>query len=186
MSGQQHAPAALYPPGKARYPFYRRLGGPQGRSGRAERLVATGIRSRTVQPVVSRCTDWATRPTHNNNNNKINTLSVVCWPFFTYPFLILRSPSPDPEVDNLSLSYCFQLVVGWRLSWPCRCFIPFWKSQNVHMHYQKCDIFYDLEETRGIWRPEPDFRGAHRDSFRDCPGKTGTNGIHCARSYTVQ
>ena len=39
------------PPGKTRYPFYRRLGGPQGRSGRAENLVPTGIRSRTVQPV---------------------------------------------------------------------------------------------------------------------------------------
>ena len=38
-------------PGKTRYPFYRRLGGPQGRSGRAENLVPTGIRSRTVQPV---------------------------------------------------------------------------------------------------------------------------------------
>ena len=34
-----------------RYPFYRRLCGPQGRSGRAENLVPTGIRSRTVQPV---------------------------------------------------------------------------------------------------------------------------------------
>ena len=39
------------------------VGGPQGRSGRAENLVATGIRSRTVQPVVSRYTDWATWPT---------------------------------------------------------------------------------------------------------------------------
>ena len=36
---------------KTRYPFYRRLGGPQGRYGRAENLVHTGIRSRTVQPV---------------------------------------------------------------------------------------------------------------------------------------
>ena len=44
-------------PGKTRYPFYRRLGGPQRRSGRAENLVPTGIRSRTVQPVVSRYTD---------------------------------------------------------------------------------------------------------------------------------
>ena len=35
VSGQQHAPAALYPRGKTRYPLYRRLGGPQGRSGRA-------------------------------------------------------------------------------------------------------------------------------------------------------
>jgi len=39
------------PPGKTRYPFYRRLGGPQGRSGRAENLVPTGIRTRTVKPV---------------------------------------------------------------------------------------------------------------------------------------
>ena len=53
------------PPGKTRYPFYRRLGGPQGRSGRAENLVPTGIRSRTVQPVVSHYTDWATGPTDN-------------------------------------------------------------------------------------------------------------------------
>jgi len=39
------------PPGKTRYPFYRRLGGPQVRSGRAENLVPTGMRSRIVQPV---------------------------------------------------------------------------------------------------------------------------------------
>jgi len=31
--------------------LYRRPGGPQGRSGGAEILAATGIRSRTVQPV---------------------------------------------------------------------------------------------------------------------------------------
>ena len=50
------------PPGKNRYPFYRRLGGLQGRSGRAENLVPTGIRYRSVHPIVSRYTDWATRP----------------------------------------------------------------------------------------------------------------------------
>ena len=38
-------------PGKSRYPFYRRLGGPQGRSGPAEYLVPTRIRFRTVQPI---------------------------------------------------------------------------------------------------------------------------------------
>jgi len=56
-------PGRTLPPGKTRYPFYRRLDGPQGRSRRAENLVPSGIRSRTVQPVVSRYTDWATRPT---------------------------------------------------------------------------------------------------------------------------
>ena len=56
-------PSCTLPLGKTQYPFYRRLGGPQGRSGRAENLVPTRIRSRTVQPVVSRYTDWATWPT---------------------------------------------------------------------------------------------------------------------------
>jgi len=50
-------PGRTLPSGKTRYPFYRRLGGPQGRSGRAENLVPTGILSRTVQHVVSRYTD---------------------------------------------------------------------------------------------------------------------------------
>ena len=44
-------PRHHFTPGKTRYPFYRRLGGPQGLSGRAENLVPTGIRSWTVQPV---------------------------------------------------------------------------------------------------------------------------------------
>ena len=44
-------PRPHFPPRKTRYTFYRRLGGPQGRSGRVENLVPTGNRSRTVQPV---------------------------------------------------------------------------------------------------------------------------------------
>jgi len=59
-------PDRTLPPGKTRYPLYRRLGGHQGRSGRAENLVPTGIRSRTVQPVVSRYTDWATGPSFSD------------------------------------------------------------------------------------------------------------------------
>ena len=35
-------PGCTSPLGKTRYPFYRRLGGPQGRSWRAENLVPTG------------------------------------------------------------------------------------------------------------------------------------------------
>jgi len=45
-------PGRNLPPGKTRYPLYRRLGGHQGRFGQAENLVLTEIRSRTVQPVV--------------------------------------------------------------------------------------------------------------------------------------
>jgi len=57
--GVSPTPWPPLPRRKVQYPFYRRLGGPQGRSGRAENLVSTGILSRTVQPVVSRYTDWA-------------------------------------------------------------------------------------------------------------------------------
>ena len=45
VGGQRHAPAAL-PPGEIQYPLYRRLGGPQGRSGQARKISPpTGIRS---------------------------------------------------------------------------------------------------------------------------------------------
>jgi len=37
VGGQCHDPAAL-PPGKSRYPLYRGLGGPQGRSGRVRKI----------------------------------------------------------------------------------------------------------------------------------------------------
>ena len=37
------------PPGKTRYPFYRRLGESQGRSGRAENLYPPGFDPRTVR-----------------------------------------------------------------------------------------------------------------------------------------
>ena len=51
-------------PGKTRYPLYRRLDGPQGLSGQVRKISPlSGIRPRTVQPVASRYTDWATRPT---------------------------------------------------------------------------------------------------------------------------
>ena len=50
-------PGRTLPPGKKRYPYYRRLGGLQGQSGRAKILVPTGIRSLTLQLVVSRYTD---------------------------------------------------------------------------------------------------------------------------------
>ena len=47
----KHASAAIYPRKRPGTPFYRRLGGPHGRSGRAENLVSTGIWSLTVQPL---------------------------------------------------------------------------------------------------------------------------------------
>ena len=42
--GSAARPGRTLPLGETRYPLYRRLGGPQGRSGRAENLAPTGIR----------------------------------------------------------------------------------------------------------------------------------------------
>ena len=54
VGGQRHAPAAL-PPGKTRYQLYRRLGGPQGRSGQVRKISPPqGFDPRTVLPVASR------------------------------------------------------------------------------------------------------------------------------------
>ena len=58
VGGQRHAPAAL-PPGKAWYPFYIRLGGPQGRSGRVRKISPPPeFDTRPVQPLASRYTGW--------------------------------------------------------------------------------------------------------------------------------
>ena len=70
-------PSRTLPPGKTWYPLYRRLGGPQGRSGRAENLVPIGIRSRAVQPEVSRSADWATRPTHTHTHTHIYIYTYI-------------------------------------------------------------------------------------------------------------
>ena len=75
-------PGRTLPPGKTRYPFYRRLGGPQGRSGRADNLVPTRIQSRTVQPVVSRYTDWDIRNVYIYTHTHIYT--YVCMYIYIY------------------------------------------------------------------------------------------------------
>jgi hypothetical protein len=62
--GSASRPGRTLPPGKTRYPFYRRLGGPQGRSGQVRKISPPpGFDPQTVQPVSSRYTDYATWPT---------------------------------------------------------------------------------------------------------------------------
>ena len=72
VGGQHHAPAAL-PPRKTRYSLHRRLGRPQGRSGRVRKISPPpGFDPQTVQPVASRYTYWA-----NNVQLPVYLLSVV-------------------------------------------------------------------------------------------------------------
>jgi hypothetical protein len=59
VGGQRYAPAALTP-GKTRYALYRRLGGPQGQSGRVGKISPPPVFDPwTVQPVASRYADCA-------------------------------------------------------------------------------------------------------------------------------
>ena len=56
MGGQRHAPPLT--PAKTWYPLYRRLGWPQGRSGRVRKISPpAGFDLRIAQPVASRCID---------------------------------------------------------------------------------------------------------------------------------
>ena len=77
--GQRHTPAAL-PPGKTRYPPYRRLGGPQGRSGRVQNIsLPPGLDPQTVQPVVSRYADWAIPASDRSNKTYLRAIrNIAC------------------------------------------------------------------------------------------------------------
>jgi len=74
-------PRLHFTPGKDPVPIVQEAGWVPGPVWRAENLVPTGIRSWTVQPIVSRYTDWATGPTSGECTFAIScnggTFSVV-------------------------------------------------------------------------------------------------------------
>ena len=75
--GSASRPGRSLPPGNTRYPLYRRLGEPQGRSGQVRKISPPpGFDPRTVQPVASRYTYYATRDTLTNSTNSNNGSSV--------------------------------------------------------------------------------------------------------------
>jgi len=77
VGGQRHAPAAL-PLGKTRYPLYRRLGGPQGRSRQVRKITPPpGFDSRTVQPIASRYTEYALPAPHKTSDKEHK--GIVCF-----------------------------------------------------------------------------------------------------------
>ena len=60
VGGQRHDPAALLPGKILGTHLYMMLGGPQSRSGQVRKIsFPPGFDSQTVQPVASRCTDYA-------------------------------------------------------------------------------------------------------------------------------
>jgi hypothetical protein len=82
MGNQRHAPAALLS-GKTRYPLYRGLGWPQGRSGKVRKISPPpGFDTPTVQPVSSRYTDSAISTLLVPLRTSLNLTRVPCFKWF--------------------------------------------------------------------------------------------------------
>ena len=89
--GSVSRPGHTLSPGKSRYPLYRRLGGPQSRSGQVQKISPPpGFDPQTVQPVSSRYTNYATQPTiqgdimsenspHSNTKNGSRNILTTRW-----------------------------------------------------------------------------------------------------------
>src|SRR5215472_14194103 len=93
MGGQRHAVAAL-PPGKTRYPLCRRLGGPQGRSGRVRKnLAPTGIRS-------------PDRPAHSQSLYRLSYRSPVFGAVWITTVLLQQLYCNNNNNNNDNDKYC--------------------------------------------------------------------------------
>ena len=99
--GSVSRPGRSLPPGKTRYPLYRRLGGPQGLSGQVRKISPPpGFDPRTVQPVASRYTDYATRPTN---------CVCVCWTDAN--ITVTESQTQAAKYSKVQLAYKFPVTV---------------------------------------------------------------------------
>ena len=86
-------PQPQYLPGKTRYPLYRRLGGPQGRSGRVRKILPpTGIRP-PDRPAHSE--SLYRSPHHAMHCYAGHWALVATWNKFWDKFLILYTYHPD-------------------------------------------------------------------------------------------
>jgi len=69
VGGYRHEPGRFTPGKHTRYPLFRRLGGPQGWSGRVQIISPIPeFEHQTVEPAGNRYTDWATPAPDSNHN----------------------------------------------------------------------------------------------------------------------
>jgi len=95
--GSASRPGRSLNPGKTRYPLYRRLGGPQGRSGLgAENFAPSGIRSSDRPAAAIRYTDWATWPTRKGVlvRNILQIYMAIFWNC-SWRFCTRNRPQPS-------------------------------------------------------------------------------------------
>jgi hypothetical protein len=102
VGGHHHAPAAL-PPGKTRYPSYRRLGGPRCQFRRHGKSRPLGFDPRNVEPVARRYTDYAISSAifrvRNFNKHRVFIFSTLLLTFCThFIFLDLNVPKTQNQI----------------------------------------------------------------------------------------
>ena len=74
--GSASRPGRSLPPGKIRYPLYRRLGGPQGRSGQMRKISPpVGFDPRTIQSVASSYTVYGL---NGPNVSRVQSYKMKC------------------------------------------------------------------------------------------------------------
>jgi hypothetical protein len=102
-------PSHSLPLGKTWYPLYRRLGWPEGRSGQVLKMLPLpGFDPRTIHPIASRYTGYATRPTYIGKGNVISTLTrSIEQGWLTYGTRIQKDMQKDFLGMQRSLLYQF-------------------------------------------------------------------------------
>ena len=95
--GSASRPGRSLPPGKTQCPSYRRLGGPQGRSGQVRKISPPpGFDPRTVQSVANRYTDCATQTTSKGITSVIFNVGTTWRVVISFTTLVTSSPGQYP------------------------------------------------------------------------------------------
>jgi hypothetical protein len=97
------------PPEKTRYSLYRRLGRPQDQSGQVRKIShPPGFDLQTVQPVASRYTDYATRPTKCLGafaKLRKQTVSFVMFVWLSVRLSVCLSVRPSVRMEQLASNW---------------------------------------------------------------------------------
>ena len=99
--GSASRPGRSLPPGTTQYSLYRKLGGPQGCSWQVRKLSPPPVFDpRTIRPLASRYTNWATRPINFAVHNFNRLKSVVCFVCYLIGC-------------HTNIQYNYMLRIGW-------------------------------------------------------------------------
>jgi hypothetical protein len=124
-------PGRITPWEETRYPLYRRLGGPQGRSGRVRKTSPSpGFDPRTVQPVASRYTDWAI-PARHVYWCKLNSTSGLMTNDLMLPINVRFYRTTIGSINKFSITNF--IPVSDEYYW-CGCTVGKARSANRNLH----------------------------------------------------